>query len=268
MNAEAALRTMAANMMAVGARGRTVVEVGPFRAYLSPSSDDYLLSFAAPAALAPDGPDWAKPIADLRAVFAAHGRVLRLEFFAELHPGLGPALTAAGIARRDEQPAMAMTAEMLALRSLARSVAFRTIRPGDSALMSGLIEIQQVSFGVPLEPRGIAEWRRFLCAGICEGTVLAAVALVEDRPAACAYLQIGGGAAELVGVAARPGYRRRGLASGLCSRLLAGHFAQGHRLVWLSAGDPAAGLVYRRLGFKMVGLQLNHGLPPRTPLPV
>ncbi len=257
----AALHAMAANVVAVGARGRDTRCLGPFMAFLAPERDDQFMSFAVPRAGAAD---WAEPIAALRRLFTEAERTLRLEFFNELYPTLGAALEAAGIERRTTQSAMAVTSAALRPRRLAQSAAFRLIEPEDIEGFDGLLEIQQVCFGVSSAQEATELWRRHLRAGVAEGSVLAALSTVEGRPACCACLLVGGGAAELSGVATRPGYRRRGLASGLCSRLLASHFAQGHRLAWLSAGDAIAETVYRRMGFRTVGFQFNHGLPPSS----
>jgi predicted GNAT family acetyltransferase len=63
---------------------------------------------------------------------------------------------------------------------------------------------------------------------------------------------------ELVGIGTLPGFRRRGVATAVSSRLLADHFAGGATLAWLSAGDEAAHATYRKIGFHPVGMQLNY----------
>jgi len=253
------LERIAANVAVVGARDRATVEVGPFRAFLSPVSADYLMSFAVPVA-AP--PDWAPAIADLRRTFEDQGRRLRLEFLEELNPGLGPALAAAGVGHRNSQPAMVLAPPALRPRPLVRTAAYCRLGPGDEALLDGLIEVQQLSFNLPLDVTGDSQWRAFLGSGLEDGSVMAAVIRIDNQTVCAAGLQIGGSAAELTGVATRPGYRRRGLASALCSRLLQAYFAAGHELAWLSAADPVSGAIYRRLGFRPVGTQLNYGVGP------
>lgn len=253
------LERIAANVAAVGARDRETVEAEPFRAFLSPSSPDYLMSFAVPTATPPD---WAPAIAALNRIFEARGRRLRLEFLEEPYPGLGPALEAAGIGHRTSQPAMVLAPAALRPRPLARAAEYRRLGPDSPALLDGLIEVQQCSFNLPLDVTGDSQWRAFLGRGLEDGSVMAAVIRIDGQAMCAAGLQIGGGAAELSGVATRPGYRRRGLASALCSRLLREFFAAGHDLAWLSAADPVSGAIYRRLGFRPVGTQLNYGVGP------
>ncbi len=258
------LERIADNVMAVGARDRVTADTGAFRAFLSPDSADYLMSFAVPMATPPD---WPPAIVDLRRVFEAHGRLVRLEIIHELFPDLGPALEAAGIARRNTQPLMVLAPQALRPRRLARGVDYRELVAGDADLLDGLIQVQQLGFGLPLDAAAESQWRRFLARGLVEGSVRAAVIRVDDRTVCGAALQIGVGAAELTGVATSAGYRRRGFASALCSRLLQGHFAAGHSLAWLSAADPVSGAIYRRLGFRPAGTQLNYGMQPMTEQP-
>ena len=94
------LGRLAANVIAVGRRGRTAARVGDFETFLSAGSRDYFMSFAVPrpvpgAADARPASGWAEPLARLADHFTAHHRALRLEFFAELFPRLPAALTAA-----------------------------------------------------------------------------------------------------------------------------------------------------------------------------
>ncbi|KGM30830.1 GNAT family N-acetyltransferase, partial [Inquilinus limosus] len=70
---------------------------------------------------------------------------------------------------------------------------------------------------------------------------------------------IGGDTAELVAVGTRPAFRRRGLAEAVCRRLLESYLGT-EALVWLSAAAGAEPL-YAKLGFRLVGTQLNFGGP-------
>jgi len=61
----------------VAARSRDTVAVGPFDAFFSEGSDDYLLSLAVPRATPVD---WAPALRALDEAFAARDRRTRLEF--------------------------------------------------------------------------------------------------------------------------------------------------------------------------------------------
>jgi hypothetical protein len=76
------------------ARGSETREVGAFRIYLWPRPEPFYRNRALPVA---EPGDWGPAVADLVRAFAAAGREPRVEFFAELWPGLGAALEAAGV---------------------------------------------------------------------------------------------------------------------------------------------------------------------------
>jgi ribosomal protein S18 acetylase RimI-like enzyme len=275
------LPRLAANLAAVGARDRLTVEIWPFRAFLSPGPGDDMMSFAVP--LATDA-DWGAGVGPLREAFLSRGRAPRVEHFAELQPGLAEALERAGLRRLSAQQAMIATPASLKRRRLPEGLGVRFLDPGRPDLVAALMALQQAAFALPESARTDADWQAFLERTLADGSLLAAMVTAEgadgrtaagadgaasaaagDRPAsdaavACVGLQIGADAAEVSGVATRPGWRRRGLASALCGRALARFFQQGYDLAWLSAADPVAGAVYRRIGFRPVGTLLTYGV--------
>jgi predicted GNAT family acetyltransferase len=95
--------------------------------------------------------------------------------------------------------------------------------------------------------------------GLRDGSTLAAIGTCDGIAAGVAAVQMGGGSAELVGVATLPAFRRRGVATAVCATLLEAYFAGENSLCWLSAAAYAAP-VYRRLGFVPIGNQLNYEL--------
>jgi ribosomal protein S18 acetylase RimI-like enzyme len=251
------LGRLADNLAAVGARDRLTLELPPFRAFLSPGAADDMMSFAMPVV---GDADWGAGIAPLCAAFVERERAVRVEHFAELQPGLAEALDRAGLDRLSAQQAMALRPGWLRRRRLPRACRVRYLDPGRPALIAALMSLQQIAFDLPESTREDEDWRAFLDRAVADGTMLGAMVMVDGVAVACAGLQIGGGAAELTGVATRPGWRRRGLASALCGEALAGFFAQGYDLAWLSAADTVAGAVYRRIGFRQVGTLVTHGV--------
>lgn len=255
--ADRVLERLAGNVAAVGGRDRLIIDVGPFRAFLSPGLADDMMSFAVPTAAEAD---WSAAVGPLRDAFASRDRAPRVEHFAELQPGLAAALERAGLDRLSNQQAMALSPAALRRRRLPAGMSVCFLDPARPGLVPALMELQQVAFGLPAAAREDAEWRAFLDRAVADGTVLAGMVFCDGQAVSCAGLQIGGDSAEVTGVATRPGWRRRGLASALCGQALGRFFAQGYDLAWLSAADPVAGAVYRRIGFRPVGTLLTYGI--------
>ena len=260
---EGVLLRLAENVAMVGRRDRLTVDIGPFRAFLSPGLADDMMSFAVPTVA---DADWIAAIAPLTDAFVARHRIPRIEHFAELQTDLAAVLERAGLDRLSHQQAMAADPGSLKRRRLPADASVRFLDPDQPEQIAELMALQQVAFGLPDGARNDSDWRAFLERAVDDGTVLAAMAVVGDQAVSCIGLQIGGSGAEVTGVATRPGWRRRGLASALCGIALDRFFAQGYDLAWLSAADPVAGAVYRRIGFRPVGTLLTHGVPRRRPM--
>ena len=258
---ERVLHRLADNVATVGRRDRLTIDIGPFRAFLSPGLADDMMSFAVPTVA---DADWGAAIGPLSRAFTERERVPRLEHFAELQTGLAAALERAGLDRLSRQQAMVTDPASLKRRPLPTDAVVRFLDPDRPDRIVELMALQQVAFGLPAGAREDSEWRTFLERAVADGTVLAAMVVIDGTAVSCAGLQIGGGGAEVTGVATRPGWRRRGLAAALCSLALDRFFAQGYDLAWLSAADPVAGAVYRRIGFRPVGTLLTHGVPRRS----
>ncbi len=79
-------------------------------------------------------------------------------------------------------------------------------------------------------------------------------AFVDGRLAAVASTSAENSVSAMVtGVATHPEYRGRGLASAVVSRLCAGVLAEGRQFLCLFYDNPAAGRIYRRIGFREQG---------------
>ncbi len=86
----------------------------------------------------------------------------------------------------------------------------------------------------------------------------ASLALVDGVPAGGAYTVGDDTISAEPGVGTAPEFRRRGVASCASSALMEQHFKNPDTLVWLSAGDEIAKAVYEKLGFRLLGTQLNY----------
>ncbi len=256
------LGRMAGNVIAVGRRGRTATTIGDFEAFLSPGSRDYFMSFAVPRP-PPRGADtrpaagWAEALVPLSRHFADHDRRLRLEFFAELFPGLPAALEQAAIGRDKSAPVMVGTPDDF--RPARRTgMEMILVEPGNAVAVERFMSVQGDAFGVRIDS-GPTGWRPILESGLADGCMIAAIGEVGGKACCGAVLMIGGGAAELAGVGTLPAYRRHGYAADLCGRLLESYFEHTGAPAWLSADDEIAQGLYGVLGFRRIGTQLNYG---------
>jgi predicted GNAT family acetyltransferase len=66
------------------------------------------------------------------------------------------------------------------------------------------------------------------------------------------------GITELVGIATVPEFRRRGVATAVTAHVLQTAFAAGVDVACLSASDAEAGRIYRRVGFRPLGVVLAY----------
>ena len=257
------LDRLEASLRAVGALGRETCEVGPFRAYLAPSSE-YLMSFAVPCG--PDPERWSDAIAALRDLFASGGRRARLEFFAELHPGLADVLASHGFARESEAPVMTLgpagrrsVTDPRSPRSPGANAAVRRLRADDRSFLTTFLERQDLAYG-GMGQEGALAWLPQLESGLRGGSVIGAAMMDGTEIVSGGVVQAHEGVGELAGVWTLPSRQRQGLAYALCGALLRDAVTEGVELIWLSAGDGAERL-YEKLGFERVGTQLNYGAP-------
>lgn len=258
-----ALDRLEASLHAVGALGRETCDVGPFRAYLAPSSE-YLMSFAVPCG--PDPERWSDAIAALRDLFAARGRRARLEFFAELHPGLADVLASHGFARESEAPVMTLgpagrrgVTDPRSRSLPVANAAYRRLRADDRSFLTTFLERQDLAYG-GMGQEGALAWLPRLESGLQDGSVVGAALMDGTEIVSGGVVQAHEGVGELAGVWTLRSRQRSGFAYALCAALLRDTLAGGIELIWLSAGEGAERL-YEKLGFERVGTQLNYGVP-------
>lgn len=133
------------------------------------------------------------------------------------------------------------------------------VRAASVADLDALVAIDVTAFGGP--PDAAREWLGGL---LVDDRVEVALVHVDGVPVAAAHTVrtdgVAGPAVLLAGVAVAAAARRRGIASGLSSWLLARAFVAGAELAHLQPDDERAARVYARLGFTEVD-----GLDVRAP---
>ncbi len=233
----------------VAARGRETLHLPGYQAFVAAPTASPFLSLAVPLD-AEAGSDAA--IDTLVAVFAAKRVPLRFEYMAELHPGLDAALAVRGfhLARRD--PVMTCTADDIVVPALPYGVRYEDVA-ASPVVVGEFMLVQAVAFTMTASGNG---WESIFTQGLREGVFTAALAREGSTPIGAATLLRAADVAELAGVGTLPDYRRKGVAAAVCGRLVAAALGHGHALAWLSA-DPSGAGVYARLGFQVVGTQLN-----------
>lgn len=232
---------------------RHAVQAGPFTLLLSPSSP---LQWINNAVLADTTAEIIK--ADVQAMveaFRANDRMPRMELFSGIHGTLIRTLQATGFEIESEMPLMVCTPEMFQpQRSSEARLAW--LKPdGDLETAMRLVDAA-FEHEEPITPARIEASRRSLE----KGSIRTALAYLDDRAAAVASLVVAKDVAELAGVGTLPEFRRRGAASAVSTFALEDFFKPGY-LAWLSAGDEIAKAVYERLGFQLIGTQVNISLP-------
>jgi ribosomal protein S18 acetylase RimI-like enzyme len=250
------LRRLAEQFAAAVAEGSDTHEIEGFRVHLWASPDPFYRNVAIPVDAACLEP---ASVAHMQDLFAAHARTPRLEFFAELWPGLAPVLESAGLTldrkaqvmvrHADDEPSAPVGGEAVLLDASEQRVPLQAFLAAAAAVFT------------ETGPLSLDEVDR-LAAGLAQGTIAAATSLQGREPVAGASLIRVGSVAELAGVWTLPDWRRRGLARACCRLLLERFFADGGEIAWLSAGDPGGEALYRQLDFRPCGTQLNYSRPP------
>lgn len=251
------LTQIEASMRAVGRQERTVFSQPHFEIFISASQDDHL-SFAVPLPTAPA--ELPSAVADMQAAFARYNKRPRLEYIADLHPELAPALEQAGLVCESRAPVMILDMAQLSSPPDPPPLAhYQTLTTADESFLKTFLVHQSIAYGGSGGEEAWG-WLPNLQQGLTNGAVMGAVLLQAGDMVSGAVIQIGEGIGELAGVWTAPTHRQRGLAYALCQQLLADYRAAGYPFCWLSAAEGAQRL-YEKLGFAVVGTQLNYGRP-------
>ncbi|MFL5335414.1 MAG: GNAT family N-acetyltransferase [Geminicoccaceae bacterium] len=250
------LRRLAEQFAAAVAEGSDTHEIEGFRVHLWASPDPFYRNVAIPTDAACLE---ASSVARMQDLFAAHARTPRLEFFAELWPGLAPVLESAGLTLDREAQVMVRRPGDELPAPLGGEAAVLLDAGQQRVRLQAFLAAAATAFAEtgPLNPGEVDR----LAAGLARGTIAAAGSLQGREPVAGASLIRVGPVAELAGVWTLPDWRRRGLARACCRLLLERFFGDGGEIAWLSAGGPAGQALYGQLGFRPCGTQLNYSRP-------
>ena len=91
--------------------GRTVTQIGPFRACIDPTTDLIYLNYTVPVWALGTAEETREQLERLRELFHSNQRQLRFEFVDGIWPGLIEALEAFGLQQQGRLPLMACTKE-------------------------------------------------------------------------------------------------------------------------------------------------------------
>jgi ribosomal protein S18 acetylase RimI-like enzyme len=241
------------------ARGRVVVDVGPFRALIDGDNDMLWLNYAVPIGPLGDAHAVDSALEELRRVFLAYQRRLRFEYNVLPWPDLAAALERQGLVMQKVDPLLVCTPESLIDFTAPGVVAKVLTDSASDEELRSLLGIQREAFGGGelVSQQEIAEAR----SKILTGAELYGLATINASPAAAAILLDFEGVGELVGVGTATALRRRGAASTLSATLTRHYFDTIGTLAWLSAADAGAQAVYERVGYRVIDERLNYIVP-------
>jgi ribosomal protein S18 acetylase RimI-like enzyme len=231
------------------ARGREVVRLPPFTAYLDLRDPLRYLNYAIPDGNAEPSED---AVERLREAFCARDRLPRLEWIEEAAPRLVAALAAADFEEELRTPLMVCAPSDLQTAEAAVDD-LRIALVEDEAALRAAADIQRISFGN--EPLAEDAQPRPASGGLV-------LALSGSSPVAAAeWTRVVDGISEIVGVATAEPWRRRGLGGAVTAAAARGAFAAGASLCILSPGDEGALRLYSRAGFQRVATMLHWSDP-------
>ncbi len=226
------------------------IESGPFVIGFDPSTPNPGINYATPR------PGAAISAADVTALVRAveiANRQPRLEYVTSSAPGLEALLVAAGFTVEARHEYLTCRPDTLAPPPAPAGFALR--EPADDAERLAMVTAQHEAFGGPA-PRD-ADVERMSRLQSRGGVAVMAVAGDDGT---CA----GGGQAvpphdgvsEVAGIAIRPEYRRRGLASAVTATVTTHLFEAGTEIAWLEASGTDSRRIYERIGYRTTGNRL------------
>ncbi len=233
------------------------VAIPPFTLFFHPTEAASHYNYAIPDE--PVGGDLGASLSELCQAFASRGRQPRFEFIAGFAPDLAPALQVAGFVEESRAILMICTPETYRPAPEVPDLTV-TILGEDTSLtdMGAVMAVQHEGFSMtsrdPVSDAEAAEFLKWLA-----GTTFFLARLEGEPVSAGSLIAPLDGLAEVAGIATRPAYRRRGIATVITDYTLRTAFARGVEIALLTAGDEQAGRVYERVGFLRVGMALAYG---------
>ena len=234
---------------------REIEQIGPFLATFNRHSTSPYLNYAIPD-------DNATPsIADVRSLIAAYDkreRKPRLEYVATLAPAVESALTAAGFTVEGRLPLMTCIPGSEKVLPIPPDI--ELIVPVSDLEMLATVAVQNEAYGESTPTLEDAKRLRdsLVAGGIA---VLARVAATGEAAGAGVCTVPGNQTTEVAGIGVREGFRRRGIAGALTTRLVQEAFAAGVTMAFLMAAHEEEVRIYTRAGFATIGEILHISLP-------
>ncbi|MEM7032990.1 MAG: GNAT family N-acetyltransferase [Chloroflexota bacterium] len=234
------------------------VPVPPFTAFFHPHDKFDHFNYAIPDAITDQ--NLRESLAELTTVFKQRDCHPRFEFISEFWPNLAESLQQYGFV--EEAKTVLMTCSPAARKTVpavANLTLTRLSQTSDLTDYQAVMDVQHEGFNMskpePRPDKAAAEFRDWL------GDTVFVLARLDGEPVCTGSLMPPhNGLAEIAGIATRPEYRRRGIATKLTESLLDVAFEQGTDLALLTAADERAGRVYQRLGFQPVATALAYRL--------
>lgn len=237
---------------------------GPFVLFFHPTDPLRFFNYARPVRPFSPGSDDGTAddaLARLVAAYEARNRMPRFEFVEEYAPSLPAILKRNGFTEEARQ--WLMLCDAASYRPAAPSVGIevRDLTPGSpNADLRAFVAVQRQGFSGDDAATASEAEGEDVRDGLRRGN-RAFLALLDGEP-----MGAGGcsapvdGLTELVGIATRLAYRRRGVATALTSEAVAALLADGVEAVFLTAEDEKAGRVYERAGFRPFGVSLAYAI--------
>lgn len=247
------LKRLEPSIEVMAAMGADIVTAGPFRAFLSPTSDSIWANYAAPIESMSSDDDVGHALQELRQMFRTRRRVFRMEFNTLLWPRLTSQLELAGLRACGHEPLYLCTATMFRPLFNGR-VQVRFLRASDDvaviASFEHIVRACMLEHTLSLTAADVARLRDEIRRS---GDRSAALARWEGTYVGTGYLSLYNGIGEITRVATLPASRRRGVAGTVTSYLTADAFSRGADPVWLTAASLPAMALYQKLGFRRLG---------------
>lgn len=261
MNGEALLDRVDAYLDVVQRDAADALDIGPFTLFVSRAP--YPL-YARPRRDV-TAPVTADDLAALAARCDEVGVPLAVEWVEEVTPSLRGVVSGAGLVV-ERYPLLVLTADRYRPAPPPAGVTLQEARTGaDLTVARAVANVAFGHGGTAVGAEGTAERdegvagadpdqvRFFVDDAAAGRTVTLAATAGPDGVVASGSVKPVGGAAEIMGVATLPAFRRRGLALAVTSALVDAALARGVELLLLSADSDDVARIYERLGFTRVG---------------
>jgi hypothetical protein len=245
-------------LKATAESSRLVATIGPFLASADPTSANRYRNYALPN-------DFASPsleeIAELITWYRSRGRIPRLEYMTAAAPIVEISLIRAGFEVEGRLPVMVPGANPIISSKPVSGI--EIVEVGDHSGLSEAAAVQNNAYGeaTPTEE----DIKRLLRNVGMGGAVFLARDQATRRPVGAGlYSPPKKGITELAGVGVIEGYRRRGIACDLTTRLVQKAFQAGVSTPFLMAGGQNEVSMYSRVGFVCFSEVLHISLPGKA----